>query len=161
MLDPLTVQQFADTFPITAGGVTQAIAGAKLLQETGSKIPPEQAVRIIADAQTNLLSLNCEYAKRNKESHAPKYILDALNVEGDMNRIMKVMQSFNAKWETMQEMDCPESLNILFYGVPGTGKTELAKHIARTLNRKLIVKKASDLLDCYVGETEKKIRKKM
>ena len=159
MLDPLTVQQFADTFPITAGGVTQAIAGAKLLQETGSKIPPEQAVRIIADAQTNLLSLNCEYAKRNKESHAPKYILDALNVEGDMNRIMKVMQSFNAKWETMQEMDCPESLNILFYGVPGTGKTELAKHIARTLNRKLIVKKASDLLDCYVGETEKKIRK--
>ena len=45
MLDPLTVQQFADTFPITAGGVTQAIAGAKLLQETGSKIPPEQAVR--------------------------------------------------------------------------------------------------------------------
>jgi SpoVK/Ycf46/Vps4 family AAA+-type ATPase len=159
MLEPLTVQQFADTYPITAGGVTQAIAGAKLLQETGSKIPPEKAVRIIAEAQTNLLSLSREYTKRDKESHAPKYILDALNVEGDMNHIMKVVQSFNTKWETMQEMDCPESLNILFYGVPGTGKTELAKHIARTLDRKLIVKKASDLLDCYVGETEKKIRK--
>ena len=159
MLEPSTVRQFAETFPITAGGVTQAIAGAKFLQENGSKVPPEKAVRIIADAQTNLLSLNREYANRDKESHAPKYILDALNVEGDMNRIMKVMQSFDAKWKNMQEMDRPESLNILFYGAPGTGKTELAKHFARTLNRKLIVKKVSSLLDCYVGETEKNIRK--
>lgn len=159
LLAPSMVQQFAETFPIAAGGVTQAIAGAKFLQEAGSKVSPEKAVRIIADAQTNLLSLNREYAKRDKESHAPKYILDALNVEGDMNRIMKVMHSFDAKWKNMQEMDCPESLNILFYGVPGTGKTELAKHLARTLDRKLIVKKASDLLDCYLGETEKKIRK--
>ena len=159
MLAPSMVQQFAETFPITAGGVTQAIAGAKFLQENGSKVPPENAVRIIADAQTNLLSLSCEYANRDKESHAPKYILDALNVEGDMNRIMKVMQSFDAKWKNMQEMDRPESLNILFYGAPGTGKTELAKHLARTLNRKLIVKKVSSLLDCYVGETEKNIRK--
>ena len=159
MLAPSTVQQFAETFPITAGGVTQAIAGAKFLQENGSKVAPEKAVRIIADAQTNLLSLSCEYANRDKESHAPKYILDALNVEGDMNRIMKVMQSFDAKWKNMQEMDRPKSLNILFYGAPGTGKTELAKHLARTLNRKLIVKKVSSLLDCYVGETEKNIRK--
>ena len=159
MLAPSMVQQFAETFPITAGGVTQAIAGAKFLQENGSKVTPEKAVRIIADAQTNLLSLSCEYANRDKESHAPKYILDALNVEGDMNRIMKVMQSFDAKWKNMQEMDRPESLNILFYGAPGTGKTELAKHLARTLNRKLIVKKVSSLLDCYVGETEKNIRK--
>ncbi len=159
MLAPSTVQQFAETFPITAGGVTQAIAGAKFLQENGSKVPPENAVRIIADAQTNLLSLSCEYANRDKKSHAPKYILDALNVEGDMNRIMKVMQSFDAKWKNMQEMDRPESLNILFYGAPGTGKTELAKYLARTLNRKLIVKKVSSLLDCYVGETEKNIRK--
>ena len=159
LLAPSMVQQFAETFPIAAGGVTQAIAGAKFLQEAGSKVSPEKAVRIIADAQTNLLSLNREYANRDKESHAPKYILDALNVEGDMNRIMKVMLSFDAKWKNMQEMDKPESLNILFYGVPGTGKTELAKHLARTLDRKLIVKKASDLLDCYLGETEKKIRK--
>ena len=159
MIAPSAVQQFAETFPIAAGGVTQAIVGAKSLQEACSKVTPENAVRIIAEAQTDLLSLSREYANRDKESHAPKYILDALNIEGDMNRIMKVMQSFNVNWEKMQEMDRPESLNILFYGAPGTGKTELAKHLARTLDRKLIVKKASDLLDCYVGGTEKKIRK--
>ena len=49
-------------------------------------------------------------------------------------------------------------MNVLLYGPPGTGKTEFAKHLARTLNRKLVIKKASDLLDCFVGNTEKHIR---
>ena len=59
----------------------------------------------------------------------------------------------------MKKSDRPDSLNMLLYGPPGTGKTEFAKHLARTLNRKLVVKKASDLLNCYVGDTEKNIRK--
>ena len=59
----------------------------------------------------------------------------------------------------MKEGDRPDSLNMLLYGPPGTGKTEFAKHLARTLGRKLIIKKTSDLLNCYVGETEKAIRK--
>ncbi len=40
------------------------------------------------------------------------------------------------------------------YGAPGTGKTALAEHIARTLAKPLIVKQASDLLSKYVGDTE-------
>jgi SpoVK/Ycf46/Vps4 family AAA+-type ATPase len=76
-----------------------------------------------------------------------------------MPKILKVMNSFDAKWQEMKEGDRPDSLNMLLYGPPGTGKTEFAKHLARTLNRKLVVKKASDLLNCYVGETEKAIRR--
>ena len=40
------------------------------------------------------------------------------------------------------------------YGAPGTGKTALAEHIARTLAKPLIVKQASDLVSKYVGDTE-------
>jgi SpoVK/Ycf46/Vps4 family AAA+-type ATPase len=75
-----------------------------------------------------------------------------------MSKVMKVIHSFNDKWKDFNDYDCPESLNILFYGAPGTGKTELAKHIARTLDRKLIVKRASEILDCFVGGTEQNIR---
>ena len=46
---------------------------------------------------------------------------------------------------------------MLFYGPPGTGKTALARHIAKTLGRECLVKRASDLLNCYVGNTEKNI----
>ena len=46
---------------------------------------------------------------------------------------------------------------MLFYGPPGTGKTALARHIAYELDRECMVRKASDLLNCYVGNTEKNI----
>ena len=88
-----------------------------------------------------------------------KALLDALNTDADMPKILKVMNAFDSKWKEMRDCDRPDCLNMLLYGAPGTGKTEFAKHIARTLGRKLIIKKASDLLNCYVGETEKAIRR--
>ena len=44
-----------------------------------------------------------------------------------------------------------------FHGVPGTGKTQLAHHLAAQLGRELIFKSASDLLSKWVGETEQLI----
>jgi len=43
---------------------------------------------------------------------------------------------------------------LCFYGAPGTGKTALAEHIARRLDKPLLVKQASDLMSKFVGETE-------
>jgi SpoVK/Ycf46/Vps4 family AAA+-type ATPase len=44
--------------------------------------------------------------------------------------------------------------SLCFYGAPGTGKTALAEHIARSLERPLLIKQASDLMSKFVGETE-------
>jgi SpoVK/Ycf46/Vps4 family AAA+-type ATPase len=44
--------------------------------------------------------------------------------------------------------------SLCFYGMPGTGKTALGEHIAKSIERPLIIKKASDLVSKYVGETE-------
>jgi transitional endoplasmic reticulum ATPase len=46
---------------------------------------------------------------------------------------------------------------ILLYGPPGTGKTAYAHHLARELDRPLLVRRASDLLSMWLGETEKNI----
>jgi len=48
-------------------------------------------------------------------------------------------------------------VSLLLKGPPGTGKTALAHHLARALDRPLIVKRASDLLSKWVGETEAQI----
>jgi len=44
-----------------------------------------------------------------------------------------------------------------FYGASGTGKSELARYISDETGKQLLIKRASDIIDKYVGETEKNI----
>jgi transitional endoplasmic reticulum ATPase len=46
---------------------------------------------------------------------------------------------------------------VFMYGPPGTGKTAFAYHVARTLDRPIHHVRASDLLDPFVGVTERKM----
>lgn len=46
---------------------------------------------------------------------------------------------------------------LCFYGPPGTGKTALAEHLAQALGRPLMLKRASDLMSKFVGETEQQM----
>ena len=46
---------------------------------------------------------------------------------------------------------------LCFYGIPGAGKTCLARHLADAIGRPLMIRRASDLLGKYVGESEKRI----
>lgn len=43
---------------------------------------------------------------------------------------------------------------LCFHGAPGTGKTALTEHIARALQRPLLIRQASDLVSKFLGETE-------
>ena len=48
---------------------------------------------------------------------------------------------------------------IIFYGVPGTGKTMTAVSLAKTLKRPILSFDCSKILSMYVGESEKNVRK--
>ncbi len=52
-----------------------------------------------------------------------------------------------------------KSARLCLYGPPGTGKTAFAHHLGQTLDRPVLVRRASDLLDPYLGGTEAKLRK--
>jgi len=71
------------------------------------------------------------------------YDLDMLNVETRFE-IPRVVEALRARGHG----------TLCFYGAPGTGKTALAEHIARRLDKPLLVKQASDLMSKFVGETE-------
>jgi len=46
---------------------------------------------------------------------------------------------------------------LCLYGPPGTGKSAYAAHLSEYLGKPLLTRRASDIMDCYVGNTEKNI----
>lgn len=54
-------------------------------------------------------------------------------------------------------VDLKDGCRLLCAGVPGTGKTEYGRHVARRLDRPLHVVRPSDVLSKYVGESEQNV----
>lgn len=73
-----------------------------------------------------------------------KYRLDVLSPDKDVERLVAGLKKYRQG-------------RLCLYGPPGTGKSALGQYIAYELEQPLIVKRASDLLDKYVGNTEMKI----
>ncbi|MCB2019030.1 MAG: ATP-binding protein, partial [Hydrogenophaga sp.] len=72
-----------------------------------------------------------------------QYSLDMLNVESRYE-VPRIVEALKARGH-----GC-----LCFHGAPGTGKTALAEHIAKQLERPLMIRRASDLVSKFVGETE-------
>lgn len=61
------------------------------------------------------------------------------------------------KWGFSQTIEKGAGVSLLFHGLPGSGKTLMAQAIADYLGKELITITAAEVMDKYVGETEKKI----
>jgi len=75
-----------------------------------------------------------------------QYSLDMLNLESryEIARIVTALKT--------RGHGC-----LCFHGAPGTGKTALAEHLAQQLERPLMIRRASDLVSKFVGETEQQM----
>ncbi|GAD52626.1 cell division protein FtsH [Halarchaeum acidiphilum MH1-52-1] len=60
--------------------------------------------------------------------------------------------------DVFESMDLDSAKGVLLYGPPGTGKTLLAKAVANEANSNFISVKGPELLNKYVGESEKGVR---
>ncbi|SDF64501.1 CDC48 family AAA ATPase [Halorientalis regularis] len=60
--------------------------------------------------------------------------------------------------EVFEELDMQAAKGVLMYGPPGTGKTLLAKAVANEAQSNFISVKGPELLNKYVGESEKGVR---
>ena len=67
-------------------------------------------------------------------------------------------KSFNEIRARMKEKGLRSGFTCLFYGSPGTGKTETVYQIARESGRDLFIVDVSQIKSCWVGESEKNIK---
>jgi len=83
---------------------------------------------------------------------------DVGGLEDTKGRLRETIQWPLRYPEVFEQMDVQAAKGVLLYGPPGTGKTLLAKAIANEADSNFISIKGPELLNKYVGESEKGIR---
>ena len=76
--------------------------------------------------------------------------------EEEVNRLRQLLQDdqYQQVVARLKEKNMPIGLNVLLYGTPGTGKTELVQQLARETGRDIFIVDMSQIRDKYVGESE-------
>ena len=90
-------------------------------------------------------------ARRMSESNT-QYNARFLNLGVPVDDLLRSLVTWKERFRGTER-----GLNLLFYGVPGSGKTAFAHHLADFLGLNPIVKRGSDLMSPFVGMTEKAI----
>ncbi|WP_374328712.1 AAA family ATPase [Azonexus sp.] len=114
-------------------------SAAKVAMLSGSS--REEKKRIAMQTLKQSMQLLGQTGRRQKNAAATRYDASFVNADHDIPQLISGLSRIKLG-------------SICFYGPPGTGKSELARHIADTLGKPLLLKRASDLMSKWVGETE-------
>lgn len=120
--------------------VERAARVVKLLRSSDQSARDAEAERA-AHLSLRTMGLRIE---RNTAALPAHYDRNFLNTDRDLDALT-------------QGLCAGRAARLCLFGPPGTGKTALGHHLAATLDKPLHVKRASDLISMWLGETEKNL----
>jgi SpoVK/Ycf46/Vps4 family AAA+-type ATPase len=138
-VSPAFVAKLTERKGLTPAQIRTAVRFAGLAQAEGMR-PEDLIERQLRNADRALGTRSGDAGVRRSVT---TYDLEMLNVESRFE-VPRIVEALKARGHG----------TLCFYGAPGTGKTALAEHIARSLDQPLLIKQASDLMSKFVGETE-------
>lgn len=152
LISETRIEDYAIKYETSAGGI------ALVLESIRQMSPGKDEVDGLIE---NLMKPHCKLMGVKEGGRlllAKDYSLEGLNIKGNigLEKIESSVRNYLNAGFNVASVDKPR-MNLLLFGPPGTGKTEFVKYLGKTLDRKVLVKKTSDILDMYVGNTEKKI----
>lgn len=148
------INGLVNRYPVSAAIIDLSIRKALETSKPG-EVAFKETVTMNLDAHLTLI--NDGDKPQTKEKIEENYSIDGLNIEGDLPVIMEHLEEFDRCLRRSDQQNAVRNFNLLFYGPPGAGKSELARYIAGHLERELTVKRVSDVVSPYVGETEQNI----
>ena len=132
---------------LTPAQIRTAVRFAKLARSTTATedAAPTQTVEALIERQLGNAdkALGGSKPERHARPVVTEYDLSLLNVESRFE-VPRIVEALSRRGHG----------TLCFHGAPGTGKTALAEHLARSLQRPLMVRQTSDIASKYVGETE-------
>lgn len=145
--------KLAISYPVSAAIINMAVSKA-LETSSARQAIFKDILKMNLDAHLTLL--NSGEKPKNADKFEDNYSIDGLHIEGNLPMIMEHVEAFDRRLRGTDQHTV-RNFNLLFYGSPGTGKSELARYLAGHLKRELMVKRISDIVTPYVGETEQNI----
>ncbi len=158
-LNPATVQKILDLcsqFHVTGSSVENIERVIACSPVSKNKKSDEESllrdIRNVLEANSTLL-----FGKaKMRQFVSSSYDEAVLNTSFPAEEIISMVR--NALLFSEHEKSAQNGIRLLFYGESGTGKTEFARYIAQKLGRKILLKRASDILGMFVGENERHIK---
>ncbi len=157
LLNDNDVSMISDKYDVNAGPIRNAIENFSLFSKNDTK--KDEFLSVINNTLESHIRLTKKEGTSSVNIKNPmftNYDISGLNIKTNINTTLAILDNFNTLWENGNHSDI-RNLNVLLWGPPGTGKTEIAKYIARRIKRTLIIKNASDILSRWVGDTESNI----
>lgn len=105
-------------------------------------LPPERVLTRVVNH--TLTALGTARLAEFDDDQLGGYRLELLNADCDLERLREGMRRVGDG-------------RLCLYGPPGTGKTAFGRHLAESLGRPLLVRRASDILSPYLGLAERNI----
>lgn len=146
------IDDYASKYETSAGGIATVLQNVKKMAPDATHA--EALIATLMKSHCKLMGIR----DSNTFLPASGYSLEGLNVKGKVGPEMvvrAVRNYFDADF-VQPGADRP-SLNILLFGAPGTGKTEFVKYLGKTLDRKVLAIKGSEILSKWVGGTEENL----
>lgn len=142
-LDAQTVSRVASLESLAPAVVTRAAKVVRSIQQDLGNDGTISAFELLVN--NTLETQGHKSLRRNDQNRLPEtYDARLISTDTDLSQLTKALS--NGK-----------SGRFCLYGPPGTGKTAYAHWLAEQIQVPLRVKKASDLISKYLGETEQRI----
>jgi len=152
LVSPRFIEEAARRFTVNTAGIAQSVSLLRKLDPEG-RLPTLDRETLLNRFLERHQELTTGQKPRPPIPVVDTYDPAVLHTDTPQDAILGAIRMF---YERRQPGD-RFSLNLLFHGLPGTGKTEFARYLAETLGRELIQRRASDLLSMWVGGTEQAI----
>jgi SpoVK/Ycf46/Vps4 family AAA+-type ATPase len=145
LLDDAAIQRIAQSEALSPAVVTRT---SRVIQSIATQLPEGQVIPALEQLINQTLQAQSHPTLARHNPHSLPEVYDPAFVNTDTDLLAMA-----------EQLRQHPSGRICLYGPPGTGKTAYGRWLAQQLGKPLHVKRASDLISMWVGETEKNLAK--